>query len=98
MGLMNSIDKLTENDFHHGHRRVYDMEKLVAEIEESRFDVVETGGLKPFGFQMQQMMEAEIIDETQMEGLFRMARKYPEIAGGIFCVARMDSRKTKGAI
>ncbi|MDP3635973.1 MAG: methyltransferase domain-containing protein, partial [Azonexus sp.] len=87
MGLIDDLFALTNNDINHGHRRVYDRVLLNRDIEAAGLAQVAEGGLflKILAdFQMDKMIDAEIVGKAQQEGLFRMGLEYPELAGSIF--------------
>lgn len=91
MGLINDLFALTENDINHGHRRVYDRAALNKEIAEAGLQPVSEGGLLLkllADFQMDKMIDAGIIAEPQIEGLYRMGLEYPDFAGGLFLVCK----------
>lgn len=89
MGILTDLYALTENDVAHGHRRVYNIEKLRELVEITPFKLIQTGGtfIKPYAdFQLNQMIENGIIGENQLKGMQKLAGKYPEISGSIYAV------------
>lgn len=89
MGLLESLYSLTENDKAHGHRRVFDLEILRKIIEDSPFESIEFGGtfVKQYAdFQINQMIDANIIGKEQLIGMQKLAEKYPDISGSIYAV------------
>ena len=89
MGIIKDLYGLTENDLAHGHRRVYDLNILHELIEKTSFHLISSGGtfLKPFAdFQLNQMIHQQIINETQLEGMQLLAKRYPEISGSIYAI------------
>ncbi|GFO55076.1 SAM-dependent methyltransferase [Geomonas sp. Red276] len=91
MGLLDSLYQLTPNDMNHGHRRVYDRVSLDHEIEEAGLFQLSRGGLMLkllADFQMDRMIEAGILGESQLDGLYRMGLEYPELAGSLFSVCK----------
>lgn len=90
MGIVNDLYALTENDLAHGHRRVFDLSILKELIENNtQFKIIDIGGtfFKPFAdFQMNKMIEMEIISEEQLIGLQGMAADYPEFSGSIYAI------------
>jgi 2-polyprenyl-3-methyl-5-hydroxy-6-metoxy-1,4-benzoquinol methylase len=91
MGLLNSIYDLTENDTQHGHFRVYDWKILEEQITESGFSIIGKHGLSFKLFSDKQnieMLNAKIIGEEQIKGLWQIADELPDFAGAIMIVAR----------
>lgn len=89
MKMLNNLYELTENDLAHGHRRIFDMQKLKDLIGETPFKLKKTGGtfVKEFAdFQLNQMIENQIIGETQLDGMQKLAEKYPELSGSIYVI------------
>lgn len=89
MGLIEDLYNLTENDLAHGHRRVFDIDKLESLVSKSPFRMIAIGGtyLKPFAdFQLNQMIESGIIGTEQLVGMEKLAEKYPNMAGSIYTV------------
>jgi 2-polyprenyl-3-methyl-5-hydroxy-6-metoxy-1,4-benzoquinol methylase len=91
MGLLNSVYDLTENDKHHGHMRVYSWKLLEEQITKSGFSIIGRHGLSFKLFSDKQnieMLNANIISEKQIKGLWKLADDYPAIAGAIMIVAK----------
>ena len=90
MGLLDSLYDLTPNDIRGGHRRVYDRVTLTRDIETAGFDIVSQGGLlfKPFAdFQMDKLIDIELIAKPQIEGLLKLGHEYPDMCGVIYMIA-----------
>lgn len=65
------------------------MERLMELTDNSPFRVAETGGtfVKPFAdFQLNKMIESNIIAIEQLRGLQILADEYPEISGSIYAI------------
>ncbi len=93
MGLIDNLYDLTENDNNHGHRRVYDMDKLGKDVIEAGFTILDRGGtfVKQFAdFQLDQMMKAGIIGDAQIEGMKKLAKDYPDISGSIYMILKKN--------
>ncbi|MCI8565721.1 MAG: class I SAM-dependent methyltransferase [Lachnospiraceae bacterium] len=89
MKLLNDLYELTKNDALHGHRRVFDLDRLLALLEQSPFIVCKSGGtfVKEFAdFQLDQMIEQKIIGEEQLYGMQKLAKRYPNLSGSIYAV------------
>jgi len=91
MNLLNSVYELTENDKHHGHFRVYDWKIMEDLITKSGFSIIGKHGLSFKLFSDKQnieMLNAKIIAEEQIKGLWQLADELPEYAGAIMIVAK----------
>ena len=89
MGLLGDLYTLTPNDINHGHRRVYDRVSLTRDLDAAGLQRIAEGGLLLkllADFQMDKMIESEIIGDAQAEGLYRMGLEYPDLAGSLFSV------------
>ena len=89
MGLLESLYALTPNDINHGHRRVYDRVTLTRDIEAADLQQVSQGGLLLkllADFQMDKLIDTDILGEQQQEGLYKMGLEYPDLAGSLFAV------------
>lgn len=91
MGLLPSVFTLSDNDRNHGHYRVYDWPSLETEITESGYSIIGRHGLYLkllSDRQQEQMLQAAIMGEPQIRGLWKLADDYPQISGGIMVVAK----------
>jgi len=91
MGLLNSVYDLAENDKYHGHFRVYDWKMMEEQITKSGFSIIGKHGLSFKLFSDKQnieMLNANIIAEEQIKGLWQLADELPEFAGAIMIVAQ----------
>lgn len=94
MGLIKDLYALTENDRAHGHRRVFDLRLLKNLVQNRGFKVLDIGGtfLKPYAdFQLNQMIQQEIIGLEQLKGMQRLAGNYPELCGSIYAVLEKET-------
>jgi SAM-dependent methyltransferase len=94
MGLLESVYTLTPNDINHGHRRVYDRFLLNCDIESAGLKQVAQGGLLLkllADFQMDQLINTHILEEPQIEGLYKMGLEYPDLAGSLFAVCSANT-------
>jgi len=99
MGLLNEPFELTPNDLNHGHRRVYDRLTLNRDIASSGLQQVSQGGLmlKPFAdFQMDLMIDNNILGETQLEGLYKLGFLYSDFASSLFSVCKLPDSENRG--
>lgn len=91
MGLLNGLKELTPNDHNHGHRRVYDRVDLDRDIAAAGFENVSQGGvmLKILAdFQMDKLIDDGMLQEAQIEGLYKLGLEYPDLCGSLFSVCR----------
>jgi hypothetical protein len=72
-----------------GHRRVYTMDGLKADIRSAGIEIVATGGifLKPLA---NQQIEASWT-EPMMDGFYELGKEFAEYAGEIYAVCRLPS-------
>jgi hypothetical protein len=91
MGLLGTVFDLTDNDHHHGHYRVYDLQSLDHELRMSKYEVIATHGLafKLFAdFQNEKIVEAGIIGDKQLRGLWEIADEHSSLAGAVMVIAK----------
>jgi len=91
MGLLTSVYELTENDKHHGHFRVYDWKTLEDQLAMSGFEIIGRHGLSFKLFSDKQnieMLNAKIIGEEQIKGLWSLGDEFFNVAGAIMIVAK----------
>lgn len=91
MGLLSSVYELTDNDKHHGHYRVYDWKMLENQIINSGYSIIGKHGLSFKLFSDKQnieMLNAKIIGEEQIKGLWQMGDQFPDFAGAMMIVAK----------
>lgn len=92
MGLLKGLKELTPNDHNHGHRRVYDRVDLNRDIAAAGFENVSQGGimLKILAdFQMDKLIAEGMLQEPQLDGLYRLGLEYPDLCGSLFSVCRI---------
>ena len=85
MGLQPSEDTMSELDYHHGHRRIYNPESFRSDFTKSGFHISHYGGywLKP-------VTNSQIHSSWTKEMLYafmKLGERYPDIAGEIYVVA-----------
>lgn len=91
MGMLNNLKSLTENDKIHGHRRVYDVDDIRKDFIESGFEIVDVRGIifKILAdFQLNKMMEQNIIEKSHVYALQEMAGNMTDFCDSILVVAR----------
>lgn len=77
LGCIDELSQLTENDVKHGHRRTYDMDRIVAELERSGFDVTSVQGIifKILAdFQLNRLLQDKILAREHIEAMQAMAQ------------------------
>ncbi len=90
MGLITDLYALTDNDRRCGHRRVYDLARLKADIAAQGYHLERAGGLmvKPLAdFQLNQLYDSGLLTDAHADGLHALADRYPDLAGSLFAVA-----------
>lgn len=87
MGMLRSEYELNAADKSIGHKRVYDMDKLIKDVESGGLKVKKNGGLflKPFS---NAQME-KILDKKGINSFNEMGIKYPDISAEIFVVCTL---------
>ncbi|MCS6991423.1 MAG: class I SAM-dependent methyltransferase [Chitinophagales bacterium] len=91
MGLLTSVYELSENDRNHGHYRVYDWKSMEQTVQEAGYEIIARHGLSLkllSDRQMNQMLEAGIMGQAQIMGLWSIADQYRDIAGAIMILAK----------
>jgi len=91
MGLLKDLFFLSENDINHGHCRCYDRVRLNRDIEQNGFYSIAQGGiiLKPLAdFQMDKLIELDILKGEQMEGIYKLGLEYPDLSAAIFSICK----------
>ena len=92
MGLIPDLKELTQNDFDHGHRRVYDRVSLNRDIENCGFTAIAQGGimLKLLAdFQMDRLINMGILQKPQISGLYKLGFEYPDLCGSLYSICRI---------
>lgn len=87
MGKIEDEHELSDMNRNLQQYKVYDMGALKSQIQDVGFDVLEEGSffIKPFTHkQMGQMLDNGIIDETVLEGLWKLGRLFPEYGSEIY--------------
>lgn len=93
MGYLKSAYELTENDLHHGHRRVYDLALLEEDFRASGLRVVDSGGLVLkilADFQLDQLYDNGFLNDTHAEAFFDLGKRHPDLCGSLFCFGRKE--------
>lgn len=94
MEIVDDLYNLTTNDKRHGHRRVYDKDKISKEVEDVGFKIIDIDGLyiKPLSdYQLNIMIKEGIINKKYLESLACLSKKYIELCGSICLVAKVKN-------
>ncbi len=89
MGVLPTLDALSEADTKHGHRRVYFFDTLVKDAREAGLSISETGGIffKPLAnFQLDALMDGPLINDQFMDGCYQLGKEEPGFSASIFAV------------
>jgi 2-polyprenyl-3-methyl-5-hydroxy-6-metoxy-1,4-benzoquinol methylase len=93
MGLLEAMAALTPADIKHGHRRVYFLDTLEADVRKAGLRIIDSGGIffKPLAnFQFDKLLSPEhsgIISNDFMDACFRLGRQYPHFCASVYAVA-----------
>ena len=94
MGLLDDLFSLSENDKNHGHCRPYDRVRLNKDLDNNGFIMIAQGGiiLKPLAdFQMDKLIQDEILKKEQMDGLYKLGMEYPDLSAAIYAVCKKNN-------
>lgn len=94
MGLISDLKTLTQNDLDHGHRRIYDRVSLNKDLESSGFKIIAQGGIMLkflADFQMERLIDEGILQQEQIQGLYKLGLQYPDLCGSLFAVCSSDN-------
>lgn len=92
-GMINDVHDQSEQMLKMQRRRTYDIDLLTDEVRRADFRVEEKGSyfVKPFThFQMQQCIDAGIIDNRVIEGLEKLVKYMPQYGAGIYVNVRKN--------
>ena len=92
MGLIDSVTQFSDRNKALQQFRVYDLNSLRELLVAAELEILDEGGyfIKPFTHK--QMTDvAEVIGEDVLNGLWKLGRKYPELASEIYINARVGN-------
>jgi len=78
MGMLNELEALTENDKVHGHRKVYTLEKISSELENSGFKIQTIKGIVfkiLADFQLNKLLKENFFTTTHIMALQQLANE-----------------------
>jgi 2-polyprenyl-3-methyl-5-hydroxy-6-metoxy-1,4-benzoquinol methylase len=89
MGLISHNTAITDSEFEHGHRRTYVLDTLEKDALLANLNVIHRGGIvfkALANFQMDKLLELNIIDEKYIEGCYKLGMEHPHLCASIFLV------------
>ena len=89
MGLLPDLYSLTPHDLEHGHRRVYDAASFAEDITHAGLSILQQGGvmLKILAdFQLDTLIEQQILGPEQINGLYKLGFDYPDLCGSLYAI------------
>jgi 2-polyprenyl-3-methyl-5-hydroxy-6-metoxy-1,4-benzoquinol methylase len=92
MGLIDFNNAVTPGEWEHGHRRTYSFDTLEADVRRAGFAVEERGGLMfkaLANYQMDQALEAGIIDAKYIEGIYNLGMVYPAMCASLYLICSL---------
>ncbi len=89
MGLIPTLDTMSESNILMQQRCVYDIESLTSDLHDAGFTIIGQGGffIKPFT-QLQMQSIVPLLGNDVLDGLFEMGKNLPELASEIYVNAR----------
>lgn len=87
MGLIENLHAMSDRQHALQQQRTFDMDSLVSLCEQCGFKVTEHGSyfVKPFAHsQMADMQASGLLDESMLDGLYRLERHLPNLGSEIF--------------
>lgn len=95
MNLVKDLEELTENDLRHGHRRVYDLEKIKSEFQQAGYKIATITGIVfkiLADFQLNKLLNEGFLTRDHIIAMQRLA-EMPENVGysdSFYLVANQD--------
>jgi len=89
MGLIAHNNAVTPGEWEHGHRRTYSFDTLEADVRKAGFAVRQRAGLMfkaLANFQLDKALEAGIIDERYLEGIYALGMQHPAMCASIYLI------------
>lgn len=93
MGLIKNETEKSEANIKLQQHSVFSMESLVELVRNQLFQIVDKGSyfIKPFAhYQMQQLLDANIVDFTVLDGLYNLTKYIPEFGSEIFVDCKLS--------
>lgn len=89
MGLIEYNSAVTPAEVKHGHRCMYSMDVLLAQLKKAGYRIEDYGGvlLKPLAnFQFDQAIASGIVSDAYLDACHELAKTYPELCASLFSV------------
>ncbi|MFL9482448.1 class I SAM-dependent methyltransferase [Chitinophagaceae bacterium LWZ2-11] len=85
MDLLDKEDSMSELDFHHGHRRIYNPESFRSDFKAAGLNIIAFGGywLKPIS----NKQIHEQWTPSMLHAFMQLGERYPDVAGEIYIIA-----------
>jgi 2-polyprenyl-3-methyl-5-hydroxy-6-metoxy-1,4-benzoquinol methylase len=90
MGIVDHNEAVTAAEWRHGHRRTYSFDTLERDLRVCGLRVKVRGGLifkALANFQFDRAIEAGIIDESYVDGCYKLGSLHPTLCASIFAIA-----------
>ncbi|HJP68187.1 MAG TPA: methyltransferase domain-containing protein, partial [Sphingomicrobium sp.] len=94
MGLISHPTAVTDGEALHGHQRTYSKDTLKRDVAAAKLNVVDSGGIffKPLAnFQIDQLLEADVIKSDYLEGCYELGKRYPDLCASIYAICEAGS-------
>lgn len=89
MGLLPTNNSVSPREWEHGHRRTYSFDTLESDLRTAGLKATHRGGLMfkaLANFQLDKALEAGIIDENYIEGIYNLGMVYPNLCSSIYMI------------
>lgn len=96
MGLVENCMAVTPDEEAHGHRRTYDLDLLEYHARLAWLKVVSRGGIffkALANFQFDRAKAAGIIDDTYLEGCYRLGQQFPDLCASVYLICEKGEAK-----
>ena len=92
MGLIQTLDTLSDRNVRMQQHRVYDFDSLSVELDRAGFTIQSKGGylVKPFTHAQMESV-APLLGQEVMDGLFELGKLHPELACEIYANAKISA-------
>jgi 2-polyprenyl-3-methyl-5-hydroxy-6-metoxy-1,4-benzoquinol methylase len=98
MGLISQPTAVTAGEALHGHQRTYSQDTLKRDVADANLNVVDSGGVffKPLAnFQIDQLLESDVIKSDYLEGCYELGKKYPDLCASIYTICEAGSLRQR---
>ena len=89
MGLFPTNNSVSKGEWEHGHRRTYSFDTLESDLRSAGLKAIHRGGLMfkaLANFQIDKALEAGIIDDKYIEGIYNLGMTYPNLCASIYMI------------